>query len=188
MEFSVQHVRELKGAPLAVLLLLSLSTVPVTQEWLERMSGYTDRPVSQALAYLRETGRATRTMQGWSLAAGVQLALLAGEVVLDGRNISDSINIISIDGEESLKPLTTNNINTTRKNSDSFLDAYSDDQRLVWSYLSEMGVMWNSRVQKLLESNPPPDYVKEKCLELRARGLGKGYAGLLIRNIEDAVS
>jgi hypothetical protein len=39
----------------------------VTQEWLERSTGYTDKPVSQALAYLREVGLVDQAAGGWQL-------------------------------------------------------------------------------------------------------------------------
>jgi hypothetical protein len=65
-------VKECKGAALSILVLLAtnqqLGGGAVTQEWLERHSGYTDKPVSQALAYLSETGRINRTSAGWVLA------------------------------------------------------------------------------------------------------------------------
>jgi len=69
-------VKECKGAALSILVLLAtnqqLGGGAVTQEWLERHSGYTDKPVSQALAYLSETGRITRTSAGWVLAGNPQ--------------------------------------------------------------------------------------------------------------------
>jgi hypothetical protein len=67
--FSV--VKECKGAALSILVLLAtnqqLGGGAVTQEWLERHTGYTDKPVSQALAYLSETGRIRHTQAGWLL-------------------------------------------------------------------------------------------------------------------------
>lgn len=46
----IRMVRELKGAPLSIVMVLSLVHQRVTQEFLERATGYTDKPVSQALA------------------------------------------------------------------------------------------------------------------------------------------
>ena len=64
-------VKECKGAALSILVLLATNQQmgggAVTQEWLERHSGYTDKPVSQALAYLSETGRVLQTSVGWIL-------------------------------------------------------------------------------------------------------------------------
>lgn len=65
-------VKECKGAALSILVLLAtnqqLDGGAVTQDWLERHSGYTDKPVSQALAYLEETGRIRQNSTGWVLA------------------------------------------------------------------------------------------------------------------------
>lgn len=72
-------VKECKGAALAILVLLAanrrMGGGAITQEWLERHSGYTDKPVSQALAYLAETGRIVRTSAGWMLAEEGELSL-----------------------------------------------------------------------------------------------------------------
>ena len=68
IEFTVSKVRELKGAPLACLVLLSLSSLPVSKEWLARTAGYTDKPISQALSYLQDQGYVGWSRSGWSLA------------------------------------------------------------------------------------------------------------------------
>jgi hypothetical protein len=74
-------VKECKGAALSILVLLAtnqqLGGGAVTQEWLERHSGYTDKPVSQALAYLGETGRLTHTPLGWVLTGAVPASVSA---------------------------------------------------------------------------------------------------------------
>lgn len=54
-EVSLGLVRELKGAPLAVVLLL-VSPEPVSRRWLERASGYSEKPVEQACQYLHGRG------------------------------------------------------------------------------------------------------------------------------------
>lgn len=75
-ENPVRLVKELKGAPLAILVLLSLSPVAVSREWLEVYSGYSDKPVSKALYYLEENGFILRSAGGWRLSDGsVQLVL-----------------------------------------------------------------------------------------------------------------
>jgi len=66
-ENPIRMVRELKGAPLSILMVLSLVHQRVTQEYLERATGYTDKPVSQALAYMQEIGLADHTNAGWQL-------------------------------------------------------------------------------------------------------------------------
>ena len=71
-ENPVRLVKELKGAPLAILVLLSFSPVAVSREWLEVYSGYSDKPVSKALYYLQENGFIVKTAAGWRIAEGGQ--------------------------------------------------------------------------------------------------------------------
>ncbi len=84
--FTARMVRELKGAPLSCLILIMLAGMPVSNEWLCRMSGYTDKPVAQALKLLSspEYQLICRTSGGWRLADAFQLALI-------NRNFSDSL-------------------------------------------------------------------------------------------------
>ncbi len=63
----VRLVKELKGAPLAVLVLLSFSPVPVSRKWIEVHCGYSDKPVTKALYYLQENGFITKTAAGWKI-------------------------------------------------------------------------------------------------------------------------
>ncbi len=74
-ENPIRMVRELKGAPLSILMVLSMVHQRVTQEYLERSTGYTDKPVSQALAYLQEIGLADHTRSGWQLIKSDRLQL-----------------------------------------------------------------------------------------------------------------
>jgi hypothetical protein len=82
IEFCSRNVRELKGAPLAIVVLLTMTPIPVTKDWLARSSGYTDKPVSQACSYLKENGWIDCSSAGWFLAEGFQLPL-------PGRNYSE---------------------------------------------------------------------------------------------------
>src|SRR4030042_2669794 len=107
-ENPIRMVRELKGAPLSILMVLSLVHQRVTQEYLERATGYTDKPVSQALAYMQEIGLADHNNTGWQLIQQnvMQLPLPLkleeesksedivdeiSETEITGRNISDSL-------------------------------------------------------------------------------------------------
>jgi len=144
--FTVESVRTLKGAPLSIVAALSLVTLGVSKEWLARNTGYTDKPIAQALAYLREHGYVVESAQGWKLAgperqlplgadqladatddAGDPVPLQAG-VPLDqapdvtsGRNNSDSALIVVLKESDSKKDSFNNNNNggASRKNSDS---------------------------------------------------------------------
>ncbi len=94
--FGPQTVRELKGAALACLNLLMLCRTPVLQEWLERYSGYTDKPVSQAMAYLSEEGWAVKTKgakPGWVLADGLQPFLSAALGLSDAQAESETFRL-----------------------------------------------------------------------------------------------
>jgi hypothetical protein len=53
---AVNHIRSLKGAPLSVYCVMLSAGRPVTQEFCARHSGYTDKPVRQALRLLEELG------------------------------------------------------------------------------------------------------------------------------------
>src|SRR5512140_2760847 len=83
--FTARMVRELKGAPLSCLVLIMLAGMPVSNDWLCRMSGYTDKPVAQALKLLSspEYQLICRTSGGWRTSNAFQLALI-------NRNFSDS--------------------------------------------------------------------------------------------------
>lgn len=125
IENPVRLIRELKGAPLSIIFALSLVRQRVTQEWLERSTGYTDKPVSQALAYLQEIGLVNKTGAGWQLTGSArQLPMpIALEEPSDpeepasdeespetSRNISDSQSLDSLNLTE--KSLTTDSLDS----------------------------------------------------------------------------
>lgn len=110
----IRMVRELKGAPLSILLILRIVHQPVSNEFIEGATGYTDKPVRKALKYLQEIGLVVQNSKGWILSTGGQqlpLPLLddgdgAAEepVIIDGnttepiqecRNNSDLVNYLS---------------------------------------------------------------------------------------------
>jgi len=91
----VEIVITCKGAKLAILWLLLATRKPQTQEWLERHSGYTDKTVSQAIAFLAETQRITKTIYGWVISEGFQLSLPLPIDELSRRN-SDSTTTTAI--------------------------------------------------------------------------------------------
>jgi hypothetical protein len=81
-------VRTLKGAPLAVFVLLRMAQEdgigPQGAEWLERYSGYTDKPVSQALKFLEEQGLISRNGRYlWQLAGPVHQLPLSVTVLAE---------------------------------------------------------------------------------------------------------
>ena len=86
-ENPIRLVRELKGAPLSIYVLLGLVQQRVTQEYLERSTGYTDKPVSQALAYLQEIGLVDHTRSGWQLIKSDQIQLPLPPLALEGEDL-----------------------------------------------------------------------------------------------------
>jgi hypothetical protein len=94
IEFCSRNVRELRGAPLSIVVLLMMTPIPVTKEWLARSSGYTDKPVAKACSYLKEHGWIDRSSAGWFLSTGYPQSY---PQPLPGRNNSDSG-----DGEEQI--------------------------------------------------------------------------------------
>jgi hypothetical protein len=77
--FTARMVRELKGAPLSVLILLLSADQPVSNQWLETMSGYSDKPIAQALHLLSspEYQIVVRTYKGWRISNGFNFALIS---------------------------------------------------------------------------------------------------------------
>ena len=137
----IRMVRELKGAPISILFALTVVQTRVSQAWLERTTGYTDKTISQALGYLEEIGLADHTSAGWQLTGEAKQLPLPMENLepprheghegheenqenksddsCQGRRISDpGIIIINQDPQE--EELSNNNNNKGgRKNSDS---------------------------------------------------------------------
>ncbi len=180
IEFTVSKVRELKGAPLACLVLLSLSSLPVSKEWLARTAGYTDKPISQALSYLQDQGYVGWSRSGWSLANGFQFPL--------SRNNSDSEALIIINSDsKELKELKINNNNNSGKYTDSLLTGRNNSDSIL-GLLRAAGVMKNRRVMDMIAlDHVTEDYVRAKIEEYKERGTcGAAWAGLLIRAIESA--
>lgn len=193
--FTNQMVRELKGPALSVVVLLILNPGGVSQEFLERSSGYTDKPISQALAYLRETGRIVKTRAGWSLIAGLQLPLTYQECLpcgdnLDtigqGRKNSDSTTTTKLSNE--VINIDISSSNRSRKNSDS--DKYGgkseEEVMSIYQELAYGSVFRNDRVDELVAQDYiTVEYVKGWRLHQKSIGRGgSNWAGLLIKILE----
>jgi hypothetical protein len=83
LTLALYTVQAWKGATLSLLLTLALVREGVNARWLARNSGYSEKPVAQALSYLEERGLAQKSKQGWQLSQqGRQLLLcIAGGLV-----------------------------------------------------------------------------------------------------------
>ncbi len=70
MVFTIEMLRTLRGAPLAVLIALALTRQPAGAEYLARVTGYSERPTEQALKLLVDYGLAARNGRfAWQIAA-----------------------------------------------------------------------------------------------------------------------
>lgn len=68
-QFNADMVRTLKGAPLSCLLILAIERQPVSAQYLERRTGYSDKSVNSALLLLGDMGMATRNARyQWQIA------------------------------------------------------------------------------------------------------------------------
>ncbi len=79
IENPIAILRQLKGAPLSVLIALSLARQRVSEQWLARVTGYSVRSVRDGCEYLKEINLADRLgrYDGWILTVDVfQLPLM----------------------------------------------------------------------------------------------------------------
>ena len=100
----IRMVRELEGPALSIFMALALVHQRVSQSWLEMATGYTDKPVSQALAYLKEVGLASHTSAGWQLTGKAQQLPLAN-VLESGEQETDSTRQIATEDIEDGAPV-----------------------------------------------------------------------------------
>ena len=83
-------IRTLKGAPLSGIILLMIEPMPVSHSYICRYTGYSDKPVTQALQLIKENGFLVHNSAGYALiTSAIQLPLAAPE--LENRNFSDSV-------------------------------------------------------------------------------------------------
>jgi hypothetical protein len=105
-------LRQLKGAPLACFLAFAWTKQRLTAEYLATITGYTDKPVTQALKLLAAYGWIVKVQGGWQIAAGVQLPLMSGE----SEKIRPSSSSLNQGSSENYSEEEQEN----RNNSDSF--------------------------------------------------------------------
>ena len=198
MDFDVRMVRELKGAPLSIVLALGLAGgVAVSNEWLERNTGYSDKPVASALAYLQEHGFVVKVAGGWKLARAQQLPLPIEQVeeeaggddadpgadqagdgynsdtIGGSRNYSDSA--INIKGQEVKETLEELNINSDSRK-------FSDCPE-VGQALQDAGLAENWRTLKLLGRISVQD-VSQAVQKMLDAGQSRKNTGYLLKILE----
>ena len=116
IEFDFTKVRGLKGAPLSCLIVMAMVGQPVTAEFLERHTGYTDKPINAALLLLQDIGMITRNERyAWRIAINVsQLPLM---ILPDENEPHIQPQPVDFDQQEPNNEIT----DTTRNYSDSEL-------------------------------------------------------------------
>jgi hypothetical protein len=112
----IRLLRQLKGAPLAVLLAFTITRARLSADYLATVTGYTDKPVAQALKLLTAYGWLTKVQGGWMLAAGVQLPLMGEE--------SEKFRPSSSSSSKEVEKSYSEEEEETRKNSDFFRANY----------------------------------------------------------------
>ena len=139
-ENPLENLRALKGAPVSVFLALMFAgrdkIGPVSNEWLERATGYSDKPVSQALAVLKDYHLVLQTSRGWTLANGaVQLPLMVEDSTDNNQeplNSLDRTNPVA-NGEVSRRISESENLRLSSSsrslNLDSRMDPLQPDSR-----------------------------------------------------------
>lgn len=180
--FTSRMVRELKGAPLACLILLIMAEMPMSNEWLCMMTGYTDKPVSQALKLLSspEYQMVVRVSKGWRIAKGLQMAL-----PLINRNIS-----VSATATESLSnDLINESVVVVGRNFSETLEKHKNchfEENLSMCRRLGIGEPSASRISdsfNVLGEAIDPQFIKAH-VDSRARGEGLGLAIVRILNGE----
>lgn len=109
-------LRELKGAPLSVLMAFVITRTTLSADWLVTQTGYTDKPVTQALKLLTSRGWLTKAMGGWRIADGAQLPL--------GLSDSEKFRLSSSSSSDSGATSYQEEQEEDRKNSDSYYANY----------------------------------------------------------------
>lgn len=205
----VRLIRELKGAPLSVLFALALVKMRVSNAWLERATGYTDKPISQALAYLEEIGLVDQSSAGWQLTGKARQLPLPLQQLEPENELSEPAEIepnppedVRLSRNNSDSTTTTINLIDlkdsvvvgsspgSRKNSDSQpppvdKSAESVDKNCqILDALASAGIGEPKRSELARLEWVTPQAISAWESELRQRKRGRYTPGLLIRILE----
>jgi hypothetical protein len=116
VESPMRFVRELKGAPLSVVMLLTLIRTGLSNGAICNGTGYSDKSVSSALSYLEEIGMVARSSAGWKMVEGIQLALPMGE----GEAVEEPACDEVVEEPEKIEEVEVDKNCGSRRNSVSF--------------------------------------------------------------------
>lgn len=159
----IRMVRELKGAPLSIIIALGLVRQRVSQGWLERSTGYTDKPISQALQYLREVGLVDETSSGWQLvkenAKQLPLTLIIDEGGIEAQADDAPSLPPPFEDQNGGGDNSTESVALSRNNSDSLLTYLINDSNNI--NINQVSKVSNDEKRK----NSDLDPIIEKNLE-----------------------
>jgi len=162
----IKLLRQLKGAPLAVLFAMIWTRARVSADWLVTVTGYTDKPVTQALKLLTAYGWITKVQSGWQISKGVQLPLMSTESEKFRSSSSSSTYLTDI--------TTIEQEQQDRKNSDFFAMNY----RAMKGYGIREPAL--SRLSAL--GHVTPDFINAHVLQVFRE---RGNLGTAIHRIEN---
>jgi hypothetical protein len=173
--FTARMVRELKGAPLSCFVLMLFAGMPVSNEWLCRMSGYTDKPISQALKLLSgpEYQIIRRSRGGWLLSKDFQLML--GSEESRKNSVPTTTTLINTN------LLTDEVVVVSRKNSD-----FEEDESFLnnMQACKELGIGEPSASLISGMTHVTPEYIHAHITGLQ-KGETKGLAIIRMKNGEE---
>lgn len=179
IENPMRFVREMKGAPLSVVVLLALTNLALTNQAICTGTGYSDKTVAGALEYLEGIGMVVRAAGGWRIAEGVQLALpLAAEEIEEGDNSDD------IGGSRKISdsaPIVNIVVNDSNINDLSLLTIYSEPEseifRLNLEAMAECGIQATEKTRALARREyVTPVYVLSHVEQVKREGQRTGLA------------
>ncbi len=175
--FTLEMLRTLKGAPLAVLIALALTRQPAGAEYLARVTGYSDKPTLQALKLLADYGLITRNSRNaWQIAGGALQLPFSLEECSTGepniRNVKSRKNsdyhsvVINVNRKDSSPALSNNNINA----------ADSEKFRLNIKTLRDFGIFEPKAREIAAKPWVNPDYIQRHVENVKRDGNGLGLA------------
>lgn len=164
-------VRECKGAALSILIILSLVHQTVSQEFLERWSGYTDKPISQALKFLEECQRVIRCRGGWRLSEGAEQLPLVSCLDESRKNSDSTTSTTTIVGTSKIEGKAAVEKDKSRKNSDSC------NFKLNIEAMHQVGIYDNPTTQALANlEHVTPEYIIAHVTQSLGEGQSLGLA------------
>src|SRR3990172_4739905 len=187
MMLTASMVRMIKGAAASIILLLMAEPRGGNQEWLERYTGYTDKPVSAALSFLFENGMIVKTGDrgeySYRLAGETRQLPLSPDQLGDGSQ-GDSIpdhnspvNVLEITPIPEIKEIESEKYSDSPSLASGFnqnlesgikppppgINAESENFRLNLAAIDQIGIREPARTRLARLKNITPRLVQYHC-------------------------